>query len=159
MKTKTSFAIVLGILLCVVFAGIISAKTGAIWTTLNDCGDSTQNVNEYAFGDIVYINGANFATGNYSWDITGQPGSSDPSTIVASGIREIIVNVTNPDGEFCFPAYTIELYDDGVYKYNFNGKNDNYHVNMPANVPEFTGIIAGLTIVGALGAFLVVRKN
>ena len=102
---------------------------GATWTTTDSCGDP-QNVNEYAIGDVVYINGANFCEGTYNWDITGQGGSEnaqascDPNIVVASGTV-----TTNADGTFCFQAYTVADDDCGVYKSTVdNNKHDAYHV-------------------------------
>ena len=74
--------------------GFASARTctlcsgsGAIWTTNVDCGDETQDVNVFARGDFVFINGAGFDPGTYDWDIMGNPGgsSADPEMMVASG--------------------------------------------------------------------------
>ena len=136
---------------------MVSAKSGAIWTTKDDCGDSSQDVNHYAVGDAVYINGAGFDAGTYDWDITGQPGgaSCDPSTVVASGTDYPV----GEDGSFCFPAYTVQDGDCGEYKVDFGGKGDNYRVDLSVpTVPEF-GATAGIaTILGALGLFFVVRR-
>ncbi len=100
--------------------------SGAIWTTSGSCGDP-QNVNEYNVGEVIYINGAGFDAGNYSWSITGQPGNSsgDPGSEVASDDYTV-----GSSGEFCFEAYTVADGDWGVYKVAFgNAKNDNYHVD------------------------------
>jgi len=101
-----------------------SDGTGSIWTTLNDCGISSQDVNHYGPGEHVYINGENFiASTNYNWEIRGQPDSCDPSTVVVSGTR-----TTDGNGKICFDAYTVQNNDCGEYKVNFGGKNDNYQV-------------------------------
>jgi hypothetical protein len=104
---------------------------GAIWTTLDDCGDIQQNVNHYYAGDNVYVNGANFDpdTG-YNWNIKGAPCSCDPNIVVANGIV-----YTDSDGNFCFNAYTIQSDDCGVYHVNVGNKNDNYQVVTPENDP------------------------
>jgi len=64
----------------------IQAGPGSIWTTQDDCGDITQNVNQYCSGDAVYINGANFEENiAFAWDITGSPSSCDSNIIVVDG--------------------------------------------------------------------------
>ncbi len=156
---KQIFSILLVMSLVVMLAGFISANgnPGSIWTTNSDCGNESQDVNHYSIGEDVYINGANFNVGTYNWDITGNPGGSsgDPGIIVASGSK-----ATDTNGAFCFLAYTIESDDWGVYKVDFNGKNDNYHVNdgVPV-VPEFGVFIGTLTIFSSVGIFFFVRKK
>lgn len=113
--------IALGLLIAGAIIG--NADAGAIWTTFLDCSQVQQNINQFYVGDSVYIHGENFALGTYNWDITGQPGSGDPNTTVASG--QVTVGV---DGGFCFWAYQIQPDDDGVYKYGVDKKNDNYSV-------------------------------
>jgi hypothetical protein len=138
-----------------------NGNPGSIWTTNGDCGTEQQDVNQYAIGDKVFINGAGFCPGTYNWDISGQPGgaSCDPGAIVASGTKTV-----NPDGTFCFEAYTVQADDvncgGNVYNANFNGKGDNYHVNenLPT-VPEFGATVGVLTVLGALGAFFLVRRK
>ena len=87
--------------------------SGAIWTTMNDCGDAKQDVNEYNIGDVVFINGDNFDEGNYDWSIKGQPGnaSCDPGIVVANGTYAV-----DETGAFCFEAYIVQEGDCGVYK-------------------------------------------
>jgi len=98
--------------------------SGAIWTTRGDCGDATQDENQYGPEEDVYINGNNFPVGvTYNWQITGQPGSCDSSTIVASGSF-----ITDASGAFCFHAYTINQDDCGTYTVDLDSKNDNYQV-------------------------------
>lgn len=142
--------------LVVMLVGFVSANgnSGSIWTTNSDCGAEQQNENHYSIGEDVYIKGANFNAGTYDWDITGNPGGSsgDPGIIVASGSK-------NTNGTFCFKAYTIESDDWGVYKVNFNGKNDNYNVDAIPSVPEFGTVVGVLTILSALGVFFVVRRK
>jgi hypothetical protein len=94
---------------------------GAIWTTKNDCGDVTQDVNHYNVGDRVYINGEGFPALTHSWSIKGQPGSCDPSTVVASGFIY--------GSSFCFNAYNITSGDCGVYKATVSNKDDNYQID------------------------------
>lgn len=120
------------VILNVSFFGVLMAPTdvsamstpGSIWTTKNDCGSESQDVNEFNAGEHVYINGNGFAAGTYDWYIVGQPASSDPDIQVATGTKSV-----DSSGKFCFDAYLVLSGDDGVYKTNFNGKNDNYHVN------------------------------
>ena len=101
-------------------------NSGAIWTTRNTCGNPDQNVNLYNVGETVYINGAGFDPGTYSWDIVGQPGgaSGDPGQAVAAGTVTI-----GDDGAFCFAAYTIAADDWGTYNVSVGNKGDNYRVN------------------------------
>ncbi len=98
----------------------------AIWTTRNDCGNQTQNVNQYNIGESVYINGDGFTTGSYNWSIKGLPGnaSCDPNIVVASGNKTV-----NATGAFCFNAYLIPNGDCGEYQVKFSNKGDNYRIN------------------------------
>jgi hypothetical protein len=97
---------------------------GAIWTTLDDCGDMDQNVNLYGPMEEVWINGENFIPSrSYDWSIFGLPGSCDSNTIVASGVI-----TADSNGDFCFFAYTINDDDCGGYKCNVGNKTDNYGV-------------------------------
>jgi hypothetical protein len=103
------------------------AVSGAIWTTLNDCGDSSQNVNHYSVGETVYINAENFdVTTSTAWEVKGQPGgaSEDPDIVVASGDF-----LTDASGSACFAAYTVLAGDGGEYKVSFGNKNDNFQVD------------------------------
>jgi hypothetical protein len=140
----------------VLVASFTSAASGSIWTTNGDCGDSSQDVNHYAIGDVVYINGANFdELTSYDWDITGLPGqaSCDSGLVVADGNY-----VTDSNGGFCFEAYTVANDDCGEYKAHFDNKQDNYRVDDPS-VPEF-GVIAGaVAMIGALTIFIVRRRH
>jgi hypothetical protein len=100
---------------------------GAIWTTSGDCGDESQDVNHFAIGDQVYINGSGFdANTSYSWQIKGQPGgaSADPNIVVASGTV-----MTDGSGNFCINAYTVATDDDGEYSVKVGTKGDNYRVD------------------------------
>ena len=103
-----------------------NGNPGSIWTTRDDCGAEQQDVNQYAIGEKVFINGKDFCADNYNWDITGQPGgaSEDPNVVVASGSEEV-----NLDGSFCLEVYTIQNDDGGEYKVSFGSKHDNYNIN------------------------------
>lgn len=109
----------------VFFVSFVAADSGAIWTTRNDCGNQTQDANQYRIGDHVFLNGDGFAIDLYPWDITGKPGgaSGDPNIVVANGTKSV-----NASSNFCFDAYTVEADDWGEYGANFGGKKDNYHV-------------------------------
>jgi uncharacterized repeat protein (TIGR01451 family) len=114
--------------------GKAQAASGSIWTTKDDCGDDTQDVNHFDHGQWVYINGENFDEDNYLWEIKGQPGgaSGDPDIGVEDG--DYAVDET---GSFCFPAYQVNFDDWGEYKVGFGGKNDNYRVDvyeLPATI-------------------------
>jgi hypothetical protein len=139
----------------IVTANIALATPGSIWTTNGDCGDASQDVNHYAIGDVVYINGANYAEDIYSWDITGQPGgaSCDPDVAVASGNK-----VVDASGNFCFAAYTVQKDDCGEYKATVGNKHDNYRVN-ETQIPEFGVIGATLAITVAIAGFVIIRKK
>jgi hypothetical protein len=145
-------------LIMAIFATSLVAATnpGSIWTTKNDCGDASQDVNHYAIGDVVYINGANFNPDTYSWDITGQPGgaSCDPNIVVVSGNETVDAN-----GNFCFAAYTVQNDDCGEYKAHFNNKQDNYRVDDDNQIPEFGVIGAALGATVAVAGFLILRKR
>ncbi|QRN83883.1 hypothetical protein JR338_03805 [Chloroflexota bacterium] len=99
--------------------------SGAIWTTDGSCGDLSQDVNHFARGHHVHINGSNFDPGEYEWAITGNPGgsSADPGIAVASGTYTV-----GSSGAFCFDAYTVANDDGGEYTVDFGRKNDNYRV-------------------------------
>jgi LPXTG-motif cell wall-anchored protein len=128
---QIKFSIILAVLLTIGMAGFLTRSAqatpgaGAIWTTNIDCGVDTQDENHYAKGSWVYINGANFDPGIYSWFIEGQPGnaSDDPNVIVAQGSFTV-----DETGAFCFAAYQVQMDDGGEYKADFDGKKDNYRV-------------------------------
>jgi hypothetical protein len=150
----------LTLFLLLFLASYVSATSGAIWTTNADCGNITQNVNHYAIGDKVFINGDNFNDlTQYNWDIVGQPGqaSCDPDITVANGNY-----TTDANGSFCFEAYTVANDDCGEYKVGFSNKNDNYQVDVSIedpSVPEF-GLIAGaVALVGLVAGVVVLRKK
>lgn len=115
------------------------AGSGAIWTTNRDCGDETQDVNIFARGDFVFINGAGFEPGIHNWDIIGNPGgsSADPEIMVASGIHTV-----DETGIFCFRAYRVAMDDWGEYNVEFSDKGDNYRVDPGLDVVEceLTGV-------------------
>ena len=138
--TKWCFVICVLTMLLVASISTVGAQAarepGSIWTTRNDCGDESQDVNHFNHGDWVYINGSGFNSAeSRPWDITGQPGSADPSTTVASGT--VVPVWENPEEEnesqwtygFCFQAYQIANDDAGEYKFGVGGKNDNYQVD------------------------------
>ena len=133
MKTFTKWSILaigfLTILLIIITVSPVQAQdereSGAIWTTRNDCGEETQNVNHFQHVDWIYINGAGFSTDEERpWYIMGQPGqaSTDPGVNVAEGF------VTPVSGAFCFAAYQVANDDAGEYKYGVAQKHDNYQV-------------------------------
>jgi hypothetical protein len=150
MKKTTIY----GLIFCVLSMSVL-ATPGSIWTTKNDCGTSQQDVNQFAIGETVFINGANIPEGTTAWDITGQNGgaSCDPAQVVANSTITI-----NESGAFCFEAYTIASDDCGEYKATVGNKHDNYRVGNQ-EVPEF-GIIAGMiAIAGAIAGFIFLRKK
>jgi hypothetical protein len=160
-KMKKIFVTTILLILCVnlVLAVIPenNCNPGAIWTTRADCGAETQNVNKYAIGEKVYINGKNFVPGTYNWYIKGLPGgaSCDPMIKVANSTYTV-----DASGNFCFEAYTVNTNDCGEYKVFFGGKYEGYRVDLDAPiVPEFGTVIAGLTILGALGIFFIIRRK
>lgn len=139
--------------------GFVSAGSmGAVWTTTNGCGEPSQNVNHYDVGEQVWINGVGFYKGDvYNWTVRGNPGSSscDPNKIVATGITDLM-----HEESFCFPAYTVEEGDCGVYKIRFGMKRDSYRVNAEEYiVPEFGTVVGVFTVLGALGVFFFIRKK
>lgn len=145
LKTTGNFAYILSVAFLI--AGLITnlmpvgaslaapvlpkSGSGAIWTTANDCGDESQDVNHYVTGEQVYINGAGFSPNTtYPWEIKGKPGgaSGDPNIVVASGTI-----TTDANGAFCFNAYTIPPDDWGEYQVKVSNKGDNYRVTqLPA---------------------------
>ena len=102
-------------------SGIVKVlvSSGAIWTTKNDCGSQNQDANQYSPGENVYINGAGFSSGNYSWEIRGKPGgaSCDPNQVVASGNKNV-----NSSGKVCFNAYTIPSSNCGQQLWRISSK-------------------------------------
>jgi len=120
IKTSIIFLII-----TLTFSSVLAPAPGSIWTTKDDCGDVSQDVNHYAIGEDVWINGANFAEDTYDWKISGLPGgaSCDPNIIVASGTVGV-----NSSGSFCFDAYTVAIGDCGEYKVAVDNKQDNYRV-------------------------------
>ena len=152
---KKIFSLTILSLMIISLIGIVSAETGTIWTTRDDCGDETKNVNHYEVGEAIWINGYNFEAGEYEWNIMGlgqsedSQASCDPNVIVASG--DYTVNET---GAFCFDAYVVQNDDCGQYQADFNHKHDTYHV-----VPEFGVFIGLLTILSAFGVFFIIRRE
>ncbi len=124
--TKYLFTIGAILLLFVLVRPVLAqGGSGAIWTTNGDCGNETQDVNHFDKGEDVYINGDNFAAGDYDWYIEGKPGgaSDDPNIKVASGTFTV-----GGTGAFCFQAYIVQDDDGGEYSVKFGNKNDNYRV-------------------------------
>ena len=153
MKKLLSLFVLASLLLTVGF--VAAGNSGSIKTTTSPCG-SIVNENHYFAGETVYIHVFDFdANTEYPWNIRGQPGgaSCDPKIIVASGEQ-----TTDSEGNLCFAAYTINEDDCGEYKVTFGRKSDNYRVGTPT-VPEFGVVVATLTVIGALGAFFIVRKK
>lgn len=106
------------------------ANPGAIWTTTGSCGDP-QNINQYAVGESIYINGSNFTAGNYAWSIENANGSK----VIASGNTTV-----GTSGNVCFLAKTLTASDiGGPYKAGVGTvKNDNFRV---VDGPAATGNI------------------
>lgn len=148
---KNTLSVLVMSFMLVLTLGLVAAQSGSIWTTTDSCGEDPQNANEYFVGQVVYINGANFPTGTYAWDIAASPFKLADQ--VASG------TVTPVDGKFCFAAYTIAEGDSGVYQATVDGnKKDNYHIGTPI-VPEFGTTVGIATALGALGVFFLVRRK
>ena len=123
------------VILLIAGASIVQAQddddrgggSGSIWTTAEDCGVASQDLNHYTHGEVVHIHGRNFSHDHtYSWKIVGQPGgaSDDPGQTVASGTIK-----TDGQGNFCFAAYTVMNDDGGEYKFTVGNKHDNYRVD------------------------------
>ncbi len=129
---STPFMVVMGLVIVAAVGFVLvpqltkAGAPGAIWTTNGDCGDESQDVNQYNVGDAVFINGSNFDEGDYDWNITGKPGgaSADPDIQVAWGNQSV-----GESRSFCFNAYTVQSDDDGEYGVSFGTKNDNYRVD------------------------------
>jgi len=152
--------IILFMMIPLILLSTVSAKPvcnegpGAIWTTNNDCGNASQDVNHYASGDRVFINGDNFCPGDHNWTITGQPGNASCNPgIIAAGVYDV-----NESGAFCIDAYIVGPIDCGEYKVDFGKKNDNFRVEETTSVPEFTTIGAALALVGA-GIYIYKKKQ
>jgi hypothetical protein len=154
---KKLFAIILLSILCLSLVLAINTPENSrnIWTTKNACGNVTQDVNQFALGDKVYINGKNFDPISYNWFIRGyaQGSSCDPDINVSSGSYTV-----DKSGQFCFEAYIVNRDDCGQYKVRLGDNVDNYNVNVPI-VPEFGVIIGALTILGAVGTFFIIRRR
>lgn len=129
MDKKIIYAVMITAIVSIFSIGKVFAQgnSGAIWTTHDDCGDITQDVNHYEKGQWVYINGANFNPGTYDWTIKGQPGnaSEDPGDTVAAGQVSV-----DESGNFCFAAYQVQDDDGGEYKVKVGNKGDNYRVKI-----------------------------
>ncbi len=110
--------------------------SGAIWTTLDTCGNPEQNVNHYQIGDIVYINGANFDPDEaMAWDITRVSGN--PKETIATGIV-----TADGNGAFCNAAYTISpTIITGTYQVTVGDvKSDNFRIQAADPTPTNTAV-------------------
>lgn len=113
----------------------LAANTGAIWTTTGGCG-TPQNANSYEVGDVVYINGSNFASSTYAWSIKPAAGGANAASIASGNIT------VDNSGAFCFAAKTLTTGDiGGPYKADVDGKNDNFSV-VEAPIPGCTDPLA-----------------
>jgi len=103
---------------------VVTATSGAIWTTTGSCGDP-QNINHYPANSDVFINGANFAAAaSVHWQIQ-IPGNN--GTILAQGDL-----VTDGNGAFCVNAGTIPSGGPYQSKITINGdesKGDNFSID------------------------------
>lgn len=143
----------------------VQADSGAIWTTNASCGSVGQDLNHFAKGQLIYVNGAGFdANQVLNWDITGNPGGSscDPNQVVASGTV-----TADSTGAFCFSAYTVAQNDCGEYKVNVGNKGDNYRVDddqvspTPTSTPTATPTLTATntpTVTPTIGVSLI-RKT
>ena len=156
MKNILLIVLLLALLACTIST---HADSGAIWTTNGDCGNASQDLNHYGIGDVIYVNGAGFASGLNTWSVGGQPGgaSCDPGMVVANGTIEI-----GETGSFCFAAYTVNEGDCGEYKVNAADKKDNYRVDEPPiTAAEFKSMSAllALLLVSPAFAYLVTKRK
>jgi hypothetical protein len=143
MKLKRIFSVIFcACFLCYFATSAFAADpvpgaAGAIWTTSTLCASQdVQDDNEYAPGDKIVIRADGFDPNTqYAWSITGQPASCDPNTVIASGNA-----TTDSTGYGCVESYTVAGNDCGVYKVEFGGKSDNYHVT--GELPPDTGAIS-----------------
>jgi hypothetical protein len=145
LKLLATAGYMLGVI-CLAFAMVLSATpalvsyaqsgSGAIWTTLDTCGDPEQNVNHYQIGDIVYINGANFdPVEALAWDITRVSGN--PKETIATGTL-----TADGNGAFCIAAYTIEpTTKTGTYQTTVGEvKSDNFRIQATDPTPTNTAV-------------------
>ena len=123
--------IVVAFAMIATFAGVFnnaSAATGEVNTVSGSCGDPV-NVNQYATGEPVLLDGKNFEPGEYAWNIA--PVSGGPSAIpIASGFV-----TADENGNFCFIAIESlaeDTVDGSPYKANVDGKSDNFSVVLGA---------------------------
>lgn len=109
-----------------IFAQTAVAATGAVWTTTGSCGDP-QNINQYAVGETVFINGSGFtANTSGTWQIK-DPGAN--GTVHYSGPV-----TTDASGAFCVQARTLTNDDiGGPYNAQAFDKNDNFSVAAATN--------------------------
>lgn len=146
---KKLLSVLLLSMLCI---SLVVATQGSIWTSTGSC-DSNQGDNQYYAGQTVYIHVENFnANTNSSWNI--RTWVDDNEIVIIRGNVQLDEN-----GSVCFPAYTIQAGDSGEYKVSVDGKHKTYHVIEPPMVPEFGPIVGGLTVLGAIGVFFLVRRK
>ncbi len=130
------FALIFGPFSKVLVAEAV-ANTGSVWTTTGSCG-TPQNINSYAVGQHVFINGSNFsANTQYAWSIKPSAGGANAVAIASGQIT------TNGSGDFCFDAITLaQINIGGPYKADVNGKNDNFSVVAAPTVSGCTNPLA-----------------
>ena len=104
----------------------VSAASGSIWTTREDCTDPNPvNENQYVTGDHIAIRGSGFdAAEAGTWQIDGLSGSDQGSTVAGPTAL-----AADGNGAFCIDAYTVLPGDDGTYQVTVLGKHDNYTVD------------------------------
>jgi hypothetical protein len=130
------FALIFGPFSKVLVAEAV-ANTGSVWTTTGSCG-TPQNINSYAVGQHVFINGSNFsANTQYAWSIKPSAGGANAVAIASGQIT------TNGSGAFCFDAMTLAQTNiGGPYKADVGGKNDNFSVVAAPTVSGCTNPLA-----------------
>ena len=127
---------------------------GAIWTT--DENGGIQDKNHYLVNERVYLNAANFDDDEEcTWEIKKLPhdviSSGDINTDSDGKIDAALLYTTQPGDVGSEFQVTLEC-DECK-------KHDNYRVDEPEEVPEFSTIAAIVALVGSLGIFMIVRKR
>jgi hypothetical protein len=143
LKLLTALGYFLGVY-CLAFAMIMGmtpatvsyaqSGSGAIWTTLDTCGEPEQNVNHYEVGDVVYVNASNFDPNEFmAWDITRVSGN--PKETVAVGTV-----TADGNGGFCIAAYTVSpTTPTGTYQVTVGEvKSDNFRIQAEDPTPTNT---------------------
>lgn len=155
-NSKNILFLIVFVFVFIVAVSVVSANYGyvcancpqnQVLSTTEKCGTFTENNDGFEIGENICLNGKNFQTGVYDWEIKKE------GEIVADG--EKFVDNT---GKFCLKTKTKEC---GEYEMNFGGMVQSYSVicNEPPVVPEFGTVIGILTALGALGVFFVVRRK